>query len=438
MVETSDAADHEVIEELQRGYKFKDRLLRPAMVKVAKNPGRLDRSEYNSQPVPACPRLFCEERFILTTNVKRDYYEVLGVTRTVTEVELKSAYRKLALQYHPDRNPNNPDAEEKFKEVSEAYAVLADADKRAVYDRYGHAGLGGGAGARRRLRSHRLPGFQRHLRRVLRLRRHVRWGAGGGRRRTRVQRGADLREDLTLEFEEAFFGTETQVTVRRHEACEDCHGSGSAPGKGPTTCRSCNGRGQVRYQQGFFSIARTCPTCQGTGNVITDPCPKCKGEGRILRQRTVDAKVPAGVEDGTRIRFSGAGEVGQFGGPAGDLYVVLHVKEHPFFAREGNDLHCVVPISVAQAAMGAEIRVPTMEGEHTLKIPDGTQPGTTFRIRNKGVPVLNGHGKGDLVCRGPRPGPDQAEQASERIAAGTRRPLESRQSAAYCDHCWAR
>ena len=171
----------------------------------------------------------------------------------------------------------------------------------------------------------------------------------------------------------------------------EVHGSGSAPGKGPTTCRSCNGRGQVRYQQGFFSIARTCPTCQGTGSVITDPCPKCKGEGRLLRQRTVDAKVPAGVEDGTRIRFAGAGEVGQFGGPAGDLYVVLHVKEHPFFEREGNDLHCVVPISVAQAAMGAEIRVPTMEGEHNLRVPEGTQPGTTFRIRNKGVPVLNGH-----------------------------------------------
>ena len=317
---------------------------------------------------------------------------MLGVSRTATEQELKTAYRKLALQLHPDRNPNNPDAEEKFKEVSEAYAVLADSEKRAAYDRYGHAGLGGGAGG----------GFDPTVFQDFSdifgdffgfgdL-----FGGGGGRRRSRVQRGADLREDLTLEFEEAFFGKEARVTVRRHEACEDCRGSGAAPGKGPTTCRSCGGRGQVRYQQGFFSIARTCPTCQGTGSVITDPCPKCKGEGRILRQRSVDARVPAGVEDGTRIRFAGAGEVGQFGGPAGDLYVVLHVKEHPFFAREGNDLHCVVPISVAQAATGAEIRVPTMDGEHTLKIPEGTQPGTTFRIRGKGVPVLNGHGKGDL------------------------------------------
>jgi len=312
----------------------------------------------------------------------------------VTEVELKSAYRKLALQYHPDRNPNNPDAEEKFKEVSEAYAILADGDKRSAYDRFGHAGVGGPAAGAGFDPANiqdlgdifgEFFGFGDMF-----------GGGGQGRRRSRVQRGADLREDLTLEFEEAFFGKETKVAVRRHEACEQCNGSGSAPGKGPTTCRTCNGRGQVRYQQGFFSIARTCSSCQGSGSVITDPCSKCRGEGRILRQTTVDAKVPAGVEDGTRIRYSGGGEVGQFGGPAGDLYVVLHVKEHPVFAREGNDLHCVVPISVAQAAMGAEIKVPTMDGEHSLKIPDGTQPGTTFRIRNKGVPVLNGHGKGDL------------------------------------------
>jgi molecular chaperone DnaJ len=317
---------------------------------------------------------------------------VLGVSRTVTEQELKSSYRKLALQYHPDRNPNNPDAEEKFKEVSEAYGVLADSEKRAVYDRFGHAGLGGGPAA-----GGIDPTVFQDFGDI--FGEFFGFGdifGGGGRRRSRVQRGADLREDLTLEFEESFFGKETKVTVRRHEACEECRGSGAAPGKGPTSCRSCQGRGQVRYQQGFFSIARTCPTCQGSGSVITDPCVKCKGEGRLLRLRTVDAKIPAGVEDGTRIRFAGGGEVGQFGGPAGDLYVVLHVKEHQFFARDGNDLHCVVPISVAQAAMGAEIRVPTMDGEHNLKIPEGTQPGTTFRVRNKGVPVLNGHGKGDL------------------------------------------
>ncbi len=273
------------------------------------------------------------------------------------------------MQYHPDRNPNNPDAEERFKEVTEAYTVLADSEKRSLYDRFGHAGVGSAAGAG--------AGFDGTPFQDLGEIFGEFFGFGdafgsGGRRRSRVQRGADLREDVTIEFEQAAFGTEMRVMVRRHEACEDCHGSGAAPGKGPTTCRACNGRGQVRYQQGFFSIARTCPTCQGSGNVITDPCPKCKGEGRILRQRSVDAKIPAGVEDGTRIRFTGGGEAGPFGGPAGDLYVVLHVKEHPFFEREGNDLQCAVPLSVTQAAMGAEIRVPTLEGEHTLKIPEGT------------------------------------------------------------------
>lgn len=328
---------------------------------------------------------------ILTSNGKRDYYEVLGVSRSATDIEIKSAYRKLALQYHPDRNPNNPDAEEKFKECSEAYAVLADQDKRARYDRFGHAGVGAGAAA----------GFDPSIFQDFSDIFGDFFGfgdlfGGGGRRRSRAQRGADLREDLTLEFEEAAFGTETQVSVRRHEACEDCHGSGAAPGKAPVACRTCGGRGQVRYQQGFFSIARTCSTCQGTGQVITDACPKCKGEGRILRQRTVEAKVPAGVEDGTRIRYAGLGEAGYFGGPPGDLYIVLHVKEHAFFEREGNDLRCVIPISFSQAALGTELKVPTLDGDHTLKVPDGTQSGTTFRIRNKGVPVLNGHGKGDL------------------------------------------
>jgi molecular chaperone DnaJ len=319
---------------------------------------------------------------------------VLGVTRTAGEQEIKSAYRKLALQYHPDRNPNNPDAEEKFKECTEAYSVLIDAEKRSLYDRFGHAGVGAaGPGA-----VGFDPGAFQDLTDIFGqffgfgdL-----FGGSGGRRRSRAQRGADLREDLNLEFEQAVFGTETQVTVRRHEACEACSGAGTAPGKAPVSCRACQGKGQVRYQQGFFSIARTCPTCQGSGTVITDPCPKCKGDGRVLRQRTVEAKVPAGVEDGTRIRFAGYGEVGAFGGPAGDLYVVLHVKEHPFFEREGNDVHCAIPISISQAALGTEIKVPTLEGDHLLKIPEGTQPGTVFRIKNKGVPVLNGRGRGDL------------------------------------------
>jgi molecular chaperone DnaJ len=317
---------------------------------------------------------------------------VLGVARGASDQEIKSAYRKLALQFHPDRNPNNPDAEEKFKEASEAYAVLVDGEKRALYDRFGHAGLGSaGAGA----------GFDATIFQDFSDIFGDFFGfgdlfGGGSRRRSRTQRGADLREDVSLEFQEAVFGTETKVTVRRHETCEDCRGSGTAAGKAAVTCRSCGGRGQVRYQQGFFSIARTCPTCQGTGSVITDPCPKCKGEGRLLRQRTVDAKIPAGVEDGTRIRFTGLGEGGLYGGPPGDLYVVLHVKEHPFFEREGNNLHCVIPVSFTQAALGAEIRVPTLEGEYPLKVPEGTQSGTTLRLRGKGVPVLNSHGKGDL------------------------------------------
>jgi molecular chaperone DnaJ len=325
--------------------------------------------------------------------VKRDYYEILGVQRGAADQEIKSAYRKLALQYHPDRNPNNPDAEEKFKEASEAYAVLADSEKRGMYDRFGHAGIGGsGAGA----------GFDGTVFQDFNdifgefFGFSDIFGGGGGRRRTRAQRGGDLREDITIEFEQAAFGTETKVTYRRHENCDSCQGSGSAHGKAPTTCRSCGGRGQVRYQQGFFSVARTCPSCQGAGSVISDPCTKCKGEGRNVQQKTIDAKVPAGVEDETRIRFSGLGEAGIHGGPYGDLYVVLHVKEHPFFERRGNDLYCVVPISFTQAALGTEIQVPTLESEQALKIPEGTQSGAVLKIRGKGVPVLNGHGKGDL------------------------------------------
>jgi len=329
---------------------------------------------------------------LLAANTKRDYYEVLGVARVATDVEIKSAYRKLAMTYHPDRNPNNPEAEDKFKEITEAYAILADGEKRTLYDRFGHAGLGSAGGP---------AGFDPAIFQDFGDIFGDIFGFGdmfgqGGRRRSRAQRGADLREDLHLEFEEAVFGVDKQVNVRRHETCDACRGTGAAPGKAPVSCRSCNGRGQVRYQQGFFSIARTCPACQGAGNVITDPCPKCKGEGRLMRERVVETKVPAGVEDGTRIRFSGLGEAGAFSGPAGDLYIVLHVKEHAFFEREGNDLHCVVPISFPQAALGTEIMIPTLEGEHKLKVPEGTQSGTSFRIRSKGVPILNSHGKGDL------------------------------------------
>ncbi len=302
------------------------------------------------------------------------------------------------MQYHPDRNPNNPDAEEKFKEASEAYAILADADKRAAYDRFGHAGVGSGVGA---------GGFDPTIFQDFgdvfgNISDLFGFGdvfGGGGRRRSRATQGADIRADVSLEFEQAVFGYQTNVQIRRREACEQCFGSGAAHGKAPVTCSACGGRGQVRYQQGFFSIARTCPTCQGAGQVITDPCSKCHGEGRILRERTIEVTIPAGVEDGTRIRYGQQGESGTHGGPNGDLYVVLHVKDHKFFEREGNDIHCVVPISFSQAALGAEIHIPTLDGEHALKVPEGTQTGTSFRIKGKGVPVLHSRNKGDLYVQ---------------------------------------
>jgi len=330
----------------------------------------------------------------LATQAKRDYYEVLSVTRTATEQEIKSAYRKLAMQYHPDRNPGNTEAEEKFKECTEAYSVLMDADKRARYDQYGHAAVNGGAG---------FSGFDpanfADFSDIFGDLFSDFFGVnvGGGGRRSRAQRGGDARGDVTLTFEEAAFGKKTEVKVRRYESCDQCHGSGSAAGKGPATCPTCAGRGQVRYQQGLFSIARTCPSCQGMGRVISDPCSKCKGESRTMRERTIDVNVPPGVEDGTRIRYQEQGDAGVNGGQAGDLYVVLKVKPHSFFEREGKDLHCSVPISFTQAALGAEIMVPTLEGgEHKLKVPEGTQSGTTFRVRGKGVPALQSSGKGDM------------------------------------------
>jgi molecular chaperone DnaJ len=330
----------------------------------------------------------------LATQAKRDYYEILSVTRTATEQEIKSAYRKLAMQYHPDRNPGNTAAEEKFKECTEAYGVLMDADKRARYDQYGHAGLNG-AGGFSGFDPSNFADFSDIFGDLFSDFFGV--NVGGGRGRSRAQRGGDARGDITLTFEEGAFGKKTEVKVRRYEACDQCHGSGAAAGKGPTTCASCGGRGQVRYQQGLFSIARTCPSCQGAGRVISDPCTKCKGESRVMRERTIDVNVPAGVEDGTRIRYQEQGDAGVNGGPAGDLYVILKVKPHPFFEREGKDLHCSVPVSFTQAALGAEIMVPTLDGgEHKLKVPEGTQSGTTFRVRGKGVPALQSSGKGDM------------------------------------------
>jgi len=332
-----------------------------------------------------------------TANVtKADYYEVLSVSRTATDQELKTAYRKLAMQYHPDRNPGDHRAEEKFKECSEAYQVLSDPDKRAAYDRYGHAGVSGAGAAQGNPFTDfqdlgdifgDLFGF------------NIGGMGGGGRRQSRAQKGRDLRYDQTIEFEEAVFGKETEISIRRLEACVDCNGLGTANGRGPATCPQCQGRGQVRYQQGFFSIARTCNTCSGTGQVITEPCKMCRGDGRVEREHTIQVKIPAGVEDGTRIRYQGEGDAGRTGGPSGDLYIVLSVKAHQFFERDGYNLHCHIPISITQAALGAEIMIPTLEGDVALKIPEGTQSGKDFKLRNKGVPYLNEHGRGDLIVQ---------------------------------------
>lgn len=332
-----------------------------------------------------------------TANVtKIDYYEVLSVSRDASDQELKAAYRKLAMQYHPDRNPDDPSAEEKFKECSEAYQVLSDPEKRAAYDRYGHAAFNGGFGGG----GSPFSGFggAQDLGDIFGDLFGEMFNMGGSSRKaSRVQRGRDLRYDLTLEFEESVFGVEKEITIRRMETCQDCKGTGAARGKAPVTCTQCGGRGQQRFQQGFFSVARTCSVCGGTGTLIVDPCQTCRGETRVQTEHKILVKVPAGVEQDTRIRYQGEGEAGKFAGPAGDLYVVLSVKAHKFFEREGDNLHCVMPISFPQAALGTELEIQTLEGAATIKVPEGTQSGKEFKLRGKGVPHLNSHGKGDLI-----------------------------------------
>jgi molecular chaperone DnaJ len=327
---------------------------------------------------------------------KADYYEVLGVSREATDQDIKSAYRKQALRYHPDRNPGDHSAEEKFKEASEAYQVLSDADKRAAYDRFGHAGVSGqgfpggpfagGVGVDLGDIFGDLFGEMFNM-------------GGGAQRTSRKQRGDDLRYDLTIDFEDAIFGTETEIKLRRLDTCPACKGAGSATGHGPTVCGQCNGRGQIRFQQGFFSVARTCAACRGTGTVIADPCLTCRGEGRASAEMKLNVKVPPGVEDGTRIRYAGEGDAGRVGGPKGDLYIVLSIRPHDFFERHGHDLRCVIPISFPQAAMGAEIDMQGIDGPVSLKIPEGTQSGRELRVRGRGVPYLNEKGQGDLVVK---------------------------------------
>jgi molecular chaperone DnaJ len=325
---------------------------------------------------------------------KADYYEVLGVTRDADDQELKSAYRKQALKYHPDRNPGDHTAEEKFKTASEAYQVLSDADKRAAYDRYGHAGLGGqGFGAGPFAGGVDIGDIFGDLFGEM-------FSVGGsGQRASRQKRGDDLRFDMAIEFEDAFFGAETEVKIRRLEVCSACKGRGSASGRGPSVCSQCQGRGQLRYQQGFFSVARTCGACGGTGSVIGDPCTTCRGETRVAKEIKLNVKVPPGVEEGTRIRYAGEGDAGRSGGTKGDLYVVLSIRPHDFYERHGYDLHCIIPVSFPQAALGAEFEIPGIDGPVNLKIPEGTQSGREVRVRGRGVPYLNEKGHGDLIVK---------------------------------------
>jgi molecular chaperone DnaJ len=330
---------------------------------------------------------------------KRDYYEVLGVEKSATIEEIKKSYRKLAIKFHPDKNPGDKAAEESFKELGEAYEVLCDEQKRAVYDQYGHAAFdrraGGGFG--------RGGGFHDPFE----VFREVFGGAsifedlfGGGRRDpTQPERGDDLRYDMEITFEEAAHGCEKEISVTKPERCDVCHGTGAEAGSQQRTCPTCGGRGQVISSRGIFSIAQTCPHCQGAGRVIDKPCKTCKGAGRRERTSKIKLRIPAGVDTGSRLRSSGNGEAGFRGGPSGDLYVVLHVKPHEIFQRDGDDLLCEVPVAFIQAALGAEIEVPTLNGKASLKVPAGTQPGTMFRLKGKGVKNIQGYGHGDLHVR---------------------------------------
>ncbi|NND69670.1 MAG: molecular chaperone DnaJ [Halioglobus sp.] len=322
---------------------------------------------------------------------KRDYYEVLGVSKSTDEKEIKKAYRRVAMKYHPDRNPDDPDADAKFKEATEAYEVLADKEKRAAYDQFGHAGvdpnMGGGFGAGGGSFSDIFGDVFGDI------------FGGGGRGRGGPQRGSDLRYTLDISLEDAVRGTTVEIRVPTLNTCDTCDGSGAKPGTSPTTCGTCGGAGQVRMQQGLFQVQQTCPSCRGRGRTITDPCTTCHGQGRTEKNKTLSVKVPPGVDTGDRIRLSGEGEAGPEGGPPGDLYVQMSVKSHPIFERDGKNLYCEVPITFADAALGGELEVPTLDGRVKLKIPAETQTGKLFRLRGKGVKPVRGGNVGDLLCR---------------------------------------
>jgi molecular chaperone DnaJ len=329
----------------------------------------------------------------MASHSKHDYYEILAIARTASAEEIKSAYRKAALKWHPDRNPDQKEsAVGKFREATEAYSVLSDAAKRAAYDRYGHAGVAG-MSAESGFNTTIFEEFQDIFGDFFGFEDVFGRGTRG---RTRAQRGGDLRYDMRLSFEEAATGVTSKIRLPRVEFCEACNGTGAKGGTGVTACETCRGHGQLHYQQGFFSISRTCPNCQGAGQVIREKCPDCRGRGRIERTRTIDVRIPPGVDSQTRMRVTGEGEAGANGGPPGDLYIVLEVKEHPFFERRGADLYCTIPVSVAQAALGAEISVPGLIGEERVSIAEGTQNGSIIRLKGKGLPDPHGGGKGDL------------------------------------------
>ncbi|KTD09062.1 molecular chaperone DnaJ [Legionella gratiana] len=326
---------------------------------------------------------------------KRDYYELLEVSRTASDAEIKKAYRKLAMKYHPDRNPGDSAAEEKFKEIQSAYSILSDPQKRSAYDQFGHAGVDptmrggpGGFGG--------FGGFGDVFEDIFE---NIFSGGRASGRQSRGQRGADLQFNVQLTLEEAALGKEVPITVPRHGSCTVCNGSGAKAGTQPKTCETCNGIGQVRIQQGFFSIQQTCPHCHGEGKIISDPCSSCHGQGRIRESKKLTVKIPPGVDTGDRVRLSGEGEAGMHGGGPGDLYVQVSIKKHAIFERHENDLHCDVPISFITAALGGSIEVPTLEGRVTLKIPEETQTGKVFRLRGKGMKSVRGHGQGDLLCK---------------------------------------
>jgi molecular chaperone DnaJ len=333
---------------------------------------------------------------------KRDYYEILGVNKSSSKEDIKKAYRKLAMQFHPDRNPDNKEAEAKFKEASEAAEVLLDDQKKARYDQFGHAGMGQGGGPG----GFGGGGFSGDFGDLGDIFGDIfgemmgggrRRGGGGGGRRSRAQMGEDLQAEMEVTFEEAAFGVEKEILIQKAASCGDCHGTGAKKGSSPTTCDMCHGHGEVRRQQGFFTIAQTCPKCQGSGQMIKDPCVTCHGKGRVRKKETLSVKVPAGIDEGQRLKLSNQGDGGAHGGPAGDLYVLIRLKEHDFFTRDGFDVICEVPVSFSQAALGSDVEVPTLGGRVSMKVPAGTQSGKKMRLKNKGIAKLGGYGFGDQI-----------------------------------------